>query len=156
MVKVLLFGERNTKSKLKNFKTTFKTYANCTTLIKVVLLKGSKRFQIHSLVFALILFQFFSFHNFQTHLSILEAEVDLIRNLVVKKVNLNVIKIIRIMTAGVTGVEVDEVAVAAREAEVVVEEAAAVKIAVKIQRMLKTTVITIRVNPQEGFLYLIS
>ena len=108
------------------------------------------------MVFALILFQFFSFHNFQTHLSILEAEVDLIRNLVVKKVNLNVIKIIRIMTAGVTGVEVDEVAVAAREAVVVVEEAAAVKIAVKIQRMLKTTVITIRVNPQEGFLYLIS
>ena len=101
-------------------------------------------------------FQFFSFHNFQTHLSILEAEVDPIRNLVVKKVNLNVIKIIRIMTAGVTGVEVDEVAVVAREAAVVVEEAAAVKIAVKIQRMLKTTVITIRVNPQEGFLYLIS
>ena len=82
--------------------------------------------------------------------------MDPIRNLVVKKVNLNVIKIIRIMTAGVTGVEVDEVAVAAREAVVVVEEAAAVKIAVKIQRMLKTTVITIRVNPQEGFLYLIS
>ena len=74
--------------------------------------------------------------------------MDPIRNLVVKKVNLNVIKIIRIMTAGVTGVEVDEVAVAAREAVVVVEEAAAVKIAVKTQRMLKTTVITIRVNPQ--------
>ena len=108
------------------------------------------------MVCVLLLIQFFSFHNFQTHLSILEAEVDPIRNLVVKKVNLNVIKIIRIMTAGVTGVEVDEVAVAAREAVVVVEEAAAVKIAVKIQRMLKTTVITIRVNPQEGFLYLIS